>query len=91
MNKKNRKCKSDNINLANLPLTEYYRNLPAAKRKVVSAPKDELLETIAKISGRAPASVRRWCLGDSMPPFHVQEKIAKHFNSTPEILFPKAV
>ena len=91
MNKKNEEIKVDKPDSANLPLTEYYKSLPSAKRKVVSAPKDEFLELIAKITGRTPSSVRRWCLGDSVPPPHVQKKIAKHLNSTPENLFPKAV
>ena len=50
--------------------------------------KDELLEEIAEISGRLPSTVRTWCLGQNTPPPYIQEKIAQHFGTSPEILFP---
>ena len=88
MNKKNEKIKVSNYDLKNLPLTEYYKNLPTATRKIITAPKDELLEEIAEISGRLPSTVRTWCLGQNTPPPYNQEKIAQHFGTSTEILFP---
>lgn len=91
MNKKTEKNKIENHNLENLPLTEYYKNLPTATRKVLIAPKDELLDEIAQLTGRTRETVRTWCLGQNNPPRHVQEKIAKYFKTTPEILFPETL
>lgn len=91
MNKKNEESKIDISQLANLPLKEYYGNLPAGKRKIIFSPKQELLKTIADLTGRTPASVQRWCLGDSVPPPHVQKKIAEYFKTTTETLFPEVV
>ena len=89
MEKKNEKIKVTSYDLRNLPLTEYYGNLPTATRKVVVAPKDELLEEIAEISGRLPSTVRTWCLGQNTPPPYIKEKIAKHFGTSVETLFPE--
>lgn len=91
MSKKNEDCKIDKSQLANLPLKEYYGNLPGARKKIIFSPKQELLKTISEITGRTPASVQRWCLGDATPPPHIQKKIAEYFGSAPEILFPDAV
>jgi hypothetical protein len=91
MDKKTEKIKINNSDFKNLPLTEYYAKLPNATRVIAAKPKDELLEAISELTGRTPETVRTWCLGQNTPPFHVQEKIAKHLNSSPEILFPDAV
>ncbi len=88
MDKKNEVIKVTKPDFTNLPLTEYYSNLPTATRKIVTAPKDELLAEIARLTGRTPETVRTWCLGTKRPARHVQEKIAKHLKSTPDILFP---
>lgn len=88
MSKKNEEIKVGKPDFVNLPLTEYYDNLPTATRKVINAPKDELLAEIARLTGRTPETVRTWCLGTKRPARHVQEKIARHFNSKPEVLFP---
>lgn len=89
MDKKNDKIKVTTYDLRNLPLTEYYKNLPTATRKVVVAPKDELLEEIAELTGRLPSTVRTWCLGQNVPAPHIQEKIAKYFGASAETLFPQ--
>lgn len=88
MNKKTEKSKVTNHDFKNLPLAEYYGNLPTATRAVLKAPKDELLEEISGITGRTPETVRTWCLGTKKPAKHVQKKIARHFGTTPEKLFP---
>ncbi len=64
-------------NLANLPLTEYWKRLPAAKRKTKSAPKDDLLEVVANATCRHPGTCRKWFLGVFSPPPLAQEKIAQ--------------
>lgn len=89
MNKKNLKSKADNLDLRNLPLTRYYEDLPTATRTVLSAPKDELLEDLSKLTGRTKETVRTWCLGINNPPQHIKVKIAKYFHTSPETLFPE--
>lgn len=89
MDKKNIKTKSTNSVSTNLPLSEYYDQLPTAKRLVIHAPKEEFLNEIATLTGRTAETVRRWCIGGIKPPMHVQKRIAKHLKSKPEILFPE--
>jgi hypothetical protein len=91
MNKKNLKSKADSLDLRNLPLTEYYETLPTATRIIISAPKDELLEDLSKLTGRTKETVRTWCLGINNPPQHIKVKIAKYFHTSPETLFPENV
>lgn len=91
MNKKNLKSKVDSLDLRNLPLTEYYETLPTATRTITSAPKDELLEDLSKLTGRTKETVRTWCLGTNNPPQHIKVKIAKYFSTTLETLFPETV
>ena len=91
MRTKDQKSKVDNRGFENLPLTEYYKNLPTATRKVIDAPKDALLDEIADLTGRTRETVRTWCLGTITPAPHVKEKIANHFKTTSEILFPESL
>lgn len=88
MNKKTMKSKVYNPDFGNLPLAEYYDALPPARRRVFNAPKEDFLKELSIVTGRTTETVRSWCLGSSTPPMHVQERIAKHMKSTPEILFP---
>lgn len=90
MDKKNIKTKLTNSDFKNLPLAEYYANLPTATRVVTKAPKDDLLDEIAAVTGRTRETARTWCLGQITPARHVQKKLAKHFKTTPENLFPTA-
>lgn len=89
MTKKTIKSKAYNSDSTNLPLTEYYDSLATATRVVRMSPKEEFLSDISKITGRTPETVRRWCLGDATPALHIQKKIARHFKTKPEILFPE--
>lgn len=77
MDKKSEASKSIIPNLANLPLTEYWKQLPAAKRKTKSAPKDELLSVVAKATCRHPGTCRKWFLGAFNPPPMALKKIAQ--------------
>lgn len=88
MSKKTEKLKFANSDFKNIPLTEYYANLPTATRVVTNAPKDDLLDEIARVTGRTRETARTWCLGQITPAKHVQKKLAKHFKTTPENLFP---
>lgn len=91
MRKKSGEIKVNKPDFAILPLKEYYKGLPAATRKIVASPKDEFLDDIAALTGRTRETARTWCLGQVTPPPHVREKLAKHFRTSPETLFPDAV
>lgn len=84
--------KSFTPNLENLPLTEYFANLPKAKRKplIISAPKEEVINAIAKATKRNPHTVRCWMLGYSQPnSFNDKSTIAEILQSDVKTLFPK--
>lgn len=89
MSKKNIKSKLDNSDFTNLPLAEYYDNLPSARRMIIHAPKESFLNELATLTGRTPETVRSWCLGKTSPTKNTQKLIAKYLKSEPEILFPE--
>ena len=64
-------------NLANLPLTEYWQNLPAATRKTKYSPKDDLISLVSTATCRHPETCRKWFLGTFNPPPLAQVKIAE--------------
>lgn len=79
-----RKVKTIISNGQNLPIKEYYDNLP--KRNGL---RDYLLKKVAKLSGREPSTVRRWFLGNAQPPTGRLKKIvADLLGCTVEVLFP---
>lgn len=86
MKKKSDASKSITPNLANLPLTEYWKQLPAAKRKVKSAPKDDLINVVSEATCRHPETCRKWFLGVFTPPPLAQEKIAQILSCDVECL-----
>ncbi len=91
MNKKNEEIKVCKPDFTKLPLTGYYKSLPNATRVIVSKPKDDFLNSIARLTGRTPETVRSWCLGKKTPPPHIRVKIAKYIGTPIETLFPKAI
>lgn len=77
MRKKTHAHKGIIPNVAKLPLTEYWAQLPNAKRNPKSAPKEELLRAISIATSRHPGSCRQWFLGVHVPSNIVLEKIAE--------------
>lgn len=79
-----KKLKAIIPNEKNLPIKEYYDNLP--KRNGL---RDYLLKKVSKSSGREPGSVRRWFLGTSIPPTErLRKQVADLLDCTTEVLFP---
>ncbi|MCD7936276.1 MAG: hypothetical protein LUG98_05390, partial [Tannerellaceae bacterium] len=74
-----------------LSFTEYFANLPKAVRRpvIISAPKEELITTIAQMCGKTKMTARRWVYGYAKPCLAEQEKIAELLGSTVEVLFPE--
>ena len=76
MSKKNRKNKTIIPNSKNLPLTEYFAELPNRSNE-----RKNVLVKIAKETGREECSVRRWMNGEALPPTQrCKTAIAKFFN-----------
>lgn len=44
---------------------------------------------ICELTNRSEIAVRKWLSGENVPDMEVKELLAKHFNVTPEELFPK--
>lgn len=79
-----RKLKTIIPNAENLPIKEYWDNLP--KRNGL---RDYLLNKVSKVSGREPGSVRRWFLGTSLPPTdRLKKQLADILSCDVEVLFP---
>ncbi|MCD7931831.1 MAG: hypothetical protein LUH15_10990 [Tannerellaceae bacterium] len=60
----------------NLSLTAYFANLPKAERRpvIISAPKEDLVEAIAGLSGKTKMTARRWVYGYVEPCLAEKEK-----------------
>lgn len=70
-----------------MTLAEMYSQAKEMERPV--APATAFIRDIANVTKKSEVAVRRWLSGDSEPDALTQEVLAKHFNSTPEQLFPK--
>jgi len=79
-----KKLKTIIPNTENLPIKEYWDNLP--KRNGL---RETLLKKVSKATCRETGSVRRWFLGTSQPPTDKLKKvIADLLSCTTEALFP---
>lgn len=68
-----------------MTLSERYERIKA--ETPVSPARAFLLE-IAEVTKKSELAVRRWLSGETTPDLLTQEVLAKHFNTTPEELFP---
>jgi|GEM_PF-714749 len=78
-------------NKGELPLTQYFHDLPKAVRRpvIISAPKEELITEIARICGKTKMTARRWVYGYAEPCLSEKEKIATLLECDVESLFPE--
>lgn len=90
MNKNPQTDKQIAPNVKKLPLKEYYKSLPFAKKHVVavSKPREELAEAIAAACGKSVMTAKRWIYGYSKPCPAEKEKIATLLGCSIECLFP---
>ncbi|MCD7937488.1 MAG: hypothetical protein LUG98_11555 [Tannerellaceae bacterium] len=90
MNKNEQTNKHFTPNVDELPLTEYFANLPKAVRRpvIISAPKEELITEIALICGKTKMTARRWVYGYAEPCLAEKEKIAALLECNIDSLFP---
>lgn len=92
MSKKNVSNNRISPNFKKLPLTEYFRHLPKAKRRpiIISAPKEDLVNEIAEATHRHRHTVRCWLLGYARPSSLIEQQIiADLLQSDIDTLFPK--
>jgi len=77
-------------NNQNLTLTVYFACLPKAIRKpvIISAPKEELIQEIARQCGKSPMTARRWVYGHTSPCLAEKQKIAELLQCPVDVLFP---
>lgn len=69
-----------------MTLTEMYE-LKLKERQ--PSPAITFLREVASLTHKGELAVRRWIKGETTPDPLTQEVLAKHFNTTPEELFPK--
>ena len=80
-----RKNKTIIPNEKNLPIKEYWDNLP--KRNGL---RDNLLAKLAKVTGRQAGTIRCWFLGTAQPPTpRLKQQVADLLTCTVEVLFPE--
>lgn len=71
-----------------MTLTERYEQI---KAEMPMSPARAFLLEIADVTKKSELTVRRWLSGESTPDALTQEVLAKHFNTTPDTLFPKPI
>lgn len=74
-----------------MTLKELYSIENAKKRELPPTPGQAFVKEVARVTKKSEIAVRRW-LGNgetsATPDALTQEVLAKHFNTTPEELFP---
>lgn len=77
-------------NVKNIPLTEYYNQLPDFRnvKKGTLTPRLRVLTAISDIVGKPVGSIRRWCYGTAKPNLLEKQAIARLLKSDVETLFP---
>lgn len=61
----------------------------AKSKPAPKTPAAAFILEICKITKKSEIAVRRWVSGDNIPDALTQDVLAKHFNTTPDELFPR--
>lgn len=69
-----------------MTLIERYKEAKNQARPV--APATAFVHELMNVAKKSEIAVRRWLSGDAEPDALTKEVLAKHFNTTPECLFP---
>lgn len=70
-----------------MTLLERYEQI---KAEMPMSPARAFLLEVADVTKKSELAVRRWLSGEATPDRLTQDVLAKHFNTTPEELFPKS-
>lgn len=71
-----------------MTLSERYQEAKNKERPIT--PAIAFVREVAEVTKKSELAVRRWLSGETTPDQLTQEVLAKHFNTTPEELFPKS-
>lgn len=69
-----------------MTLVERYHQAKNQARPVT--PAIAFIREVADVTKKSEVAVRRWLSGETEPDALTQEVLAKHFNTSPEKLFP---
>lgn len=69
-----------------MTLLERYQQAKNQERPI--APATAFIREIAQVTKKSEIAVRRWLSGESEPDTLTKTVLAKHFNTTPDSLFP---
>lgn len=69
-----------------MTLIERYQHAKNQPRPI--APGVAFIREISEVTKKSEIAVRRWLSGETEPDALTQEVLAKHFNTTPQELFP---
>ena len=68
-----------------MTLSERYEQI---KAEMPMSPARAFLLEVANVTKKSELAVRRWLSGESEPDALTKEVLARHFNTTPDELFP---
>lgn len=71
-----------------MTLREIYAQVKATPVKRPAPPTLQFVREVAEVTKKSEMAVRRWLGGQAVPDALTQEVLARHFNTTPEQLFP---
>lgn len=69
-----------------MTLQELYQQAKSQHRPV--APATAFIREVAEVTKKSEIAVRRWLSGESLPDALTQEVLARHFDTSPDQLFP---
>ncbi len=70
-----------------MTLLEKYQQAKNQQRPI--APATAFIREVASVTCKSELAVRRWLSGETEPDALTQEVLARHFNTTPQELFPR--
>ena len=70
-----------------MTLVERYQQAKCQGRPIT--PAAAFIREISEVTKKSEIAVRRWLSGETEPDALTQEVLAKHFDTTPQQLFPK--
>lgn len=76
-----------------MTLKEMYKEASKKKRQLPPTPGQAFIDEVAAVAKKSEIAVRRWFMNGknaAVPDALTQDVLAKHFNTTPEELFPSS-
>ena len=70
-----------------MTLAERYQQAKNQARPV--SPATAFVREVARVTKKSEIAVRRWLAGETLPDALTQEVLARHFDTTSDVLFPR--